>query len=984
MKQQASSSLKKNTADYLTDKIQNYAANRYVNLEELESINQLFIETRNNLTSDQINDIVSSYSQIEVINPTFLIKEVLPFILKNQNLLSLLSQIKISHLFAKKDLYSEKLCQQLVSIFINSSESLSSSELIDLQWNLSKLRYFDQNFFQEWKNRIIPHISSLENHDLSKSVLAIAKNDYFSEDLIHEFVNTLKERDLNNPDLTDAIYGLSLIMTTKNQPSLQAEISELIAKVNPSSFLTVSDIRKLISSYNSLSPFYKEPLTNIQPTILDRWNDYLREGAQKITSHSQSLIRNLLLKYDPEAQEEVWFEPLATNVDIYLPSIRTYVQVDGPTHFYRNDPSHYTTTSQFNSSFLEKEDGKHLLRISNLNPRSYHKVISRALNDRFFESSNLTTVTSAVSDINIETSFPLPTEEITTSSVAKEESAIQSNLTYTSSKKKKKTSNLKMQASEDPFLTITEAVGSTTNHEIKDYKDKISHLTKMHKIERKPDYYNNIFQLAVDRMDFELASHLIANYNITKIDNFLEFIKKEASNENFINHPQFEHLVEIFNTAIKKNIFNEFNLMGIMIQNENIIKFIALTNYDFNKRVIFPDGSSHNAASFMLMETGYFDTVNSLIKNEKLTHTCDQQITLPLVLCAVYYDPKNNNNKMTKQRICLETLLENNFSAEVYDIDFTTPILYCFTKATENIITNNELYEHYINLGNILLSHNVSIAVKPLKHGGNLLHAAVATQHEELVSKLLKINLPYGIDDFSHDPKGQNTPPIYLSISLGNLKISELLLQNGANPEGEYDVKEMVITKTSSSIDKSPIYIKKNQTPLFIAAELETPELINLLVKYGADINRPNKIGLTVMHKIIQRKTYSLCESVIQNGFYDDKSFKMLLERAQDCPEEVKSQIRTYQSDPVSFILQAETLDQDKKIRSLTALSNAKSLPEEHKAKALNEIDLLQNNLKEKYISIVSNVLPAQKQGYAEKIMQERLSKKHESLANNI
>ncbi len=256
-------------------------------------------------------------------------------------------------------------------------------------------------------------------------------------------------------------------------------------------------------------------------------------------------------------------------------------------------------------------------------------------------------------------------------------------------------------------------------NEIKDYKDKISHLTKMYKIKRNADYHNNLFQLALDRMDFELASHLIANFNITKIDSFLEFIKKEASNENFTNHPQFEHLVEIFNTAIEKNIFNEVNLMGIMLQNENIIKFIALTNYDFNKRVVFSDGSSRNVASFMLMETGYFDTVNSLIKNEKLTHTCDQQITLPLVLCAVYYDPQNND-EMTKQRICLETLLENNFSAEVYDIDFTTPILYCFTAAAKNIITNNELYEHYINLGNILLSHNVSIAVKPLKHGGNL------------------------------------------------------------------------------------------------------------------------------------------------------------------------------------------------------------------------------------------------------------------------
>ncbi len=194
----------------------------------------------------------------------------------------------------------------------------------------------------------------------------------------------------------------------------------------------------------------------------------------------------------------------------------------------------------------------------------------------------------------------------------------------------------------------------------------------------------------------------------------------------------------------------------------------------------------------------------------------------------------------------------------------------------------------------------------------------------------------------------------------------------------------MIITKTSSSIDKSPIYIKKNQTPLFIAAELESPELINLLVKYGADINRPNKIGLTVMHKIIQKKTYSLCESVIQNGFYDDKSFKMLLERAQDCPEEVKAQISTYQSDPVSFILQAEALDQDKKIKSLTALSNAKSLPEEHRAKALNEIDLLQNNLKEEYTSIESNVPPAQKQGYAERIMQERLSKKHGEVTSNL
>ncbi len=172
--------------------------------------------------------------------------------------------------------------------------------------------------------------------------------------------------------------------------------------------------------------------------------------------------------------------------------------------------------------------------------------------------------------MNIEGSSSSSTEEMTISATGKEESieesSKKSSFNYKSTKKNKKTNKLKMQASEDPFLTITEAVGSTTNNEIKDYKDKISHLTKMHKIKRNADYHNNLFQLALDRMDFELASHLIANFNITKIDSFLEFIKKEANNENFINHPQFEYLVEIFNTAIEKNIFNEVNLMGIMRQ----------------------------------------------------------------------------------------------------------------------------------------------------------------------------------------------------------------------------------------------------------------------------------------------------------------------------------------------------------------------------------------------------------------------------------
>ncbi len=110
MKQQASSSLKKNTADNLTDKIRNYAANRHVNVEELESINHLFIETRDILTSDQINDIVTSYSQIEVINPAFLMKEVLPFILKKSKLAKLtISNKNLSSICQERSLFRKIL-----------------------------------------------------------------------------------------------------------------------------------------------------------------------------------------------------------------------------------------------------------------------------------------------------------------------------------------------------------------------------------------------------------------------------------------------------------------------------------------------------------------------------------------------------------------------------------------------------------------------------------------------------------------------------------------------------------------------------------------------------------------------------------------------------------------------------------------------------------------------------------------------------------
>lgn len=952
--------IKPGKENLLIDQIKHYIKDKYINIEALESINQLFIETRDNLTSTQVNDIVSAYAQIDVINPTFLFKELHPFILKKQSSLTLQSQIKISHLFAKKDFYSERFCQQLVSNFTTSSEILSSSELIDLQWSLGKIRYFDQNFFQIWENRIVPHVGDLGNHDLVKSVLAVAKNDYFSEKLTREFVNTLKERELSNHDLINAIYGLTLIMTTKNQEYLQQDICELLIKVDPSTISASSAKRELISSYNSLNPSYKDRLHNIY-SVLNNWSEELRKEAQPTVSRSQSLIKDLLIKYDTEAQEEVWFEPLATNVDIYLPSIRTYVQVDGPTHFYRNNSSHYTTTSQFNSSFLEKEEDKHLLRIFNLNPRSYRKVISKTLNDRFFESNSPIQVTSGIDDITIEPHFLSQVEEMTTSPAREEESIVLSSkkpgLTHKATKKSKKKSPQKSEE-EDLFLTIPEPVESTVQTTIKSYPDRIQDFAKKYKMKRTKDYYDNLFEKTISEMDFELASYLITNHNITKIDSFLDFLEKEASKENFNNHPQFEYSIEILNAAIEKNIFNEVDFMITILNNENIIKFLSHTDYDFDRGVAFSSTDMRNLATFMLMEKGYFDTVISLIKNEKLTHSCDQHITLPLVLCALYYNPQNED-EMKKQEMCLETLLENNFSAEVYDADFTTPIFHCFVKACNNNYTDNRLYEHYMNLGNILLSHDVSISVKPLAQGANLLWVAVGAEHEELVSKLLATNLPYGIDDFSHDTKGQNFTPLCAAISQGNVRISELLLKNGASPEGDFDVKERI------SISK--IY----KTPLLIAAEHNIPELINLLVKYGADINRPNKIGLTVMDKIIQRKTYSLCEAVIQNGFYNEKSFNTLLVRS-DCSEEIKTQIRTYQSDPVSFILQAETLDQDAKIKSLTALSNAKSLPAEHRTRASDEIALLRGADYKELASITSDTPTPRAQSYAERIIQER------------
>jgi ankyrin repeat protein len=215
------------------------------------------------------------------------------------------------------------------------------------------------------------------------------------------------------------------------------------------------------------------------------------------------------------------------------------------------------------------------------------------------------------------------------------------------------------------------------------------------------------------------------------------------------------------------------------------------------------------------------------------------------------------------QRHNVVELLVNNKQVYCDAVDYSkrTPPYYACINGDEKLVKK-------------LLENIEVVRVIEGRENFTVLHAAVYTKNLEIVKAILNKGRNKG-RELMNWPDSKFGFPLHLAAKLGSKDICELLIDNGSKSynesafhktyeknfclplhfavnEGHLDLCEYLIDKNKNHLELTVENINQNY-PLHIAAEAEKIEIINLLIKKGANTNSRNRRGDNVFN-ILARK----------------------------------------------------------------------------------------------------------------------------------
>ncbi|KAF8795282.1 Ankyrin-3 like protein [Argiope bruennichi] len=236
---------------------------------------------------------------------------------------------------------------------------------------------------------------------------------------------------------------------------------------------------------------------------------------------------------------------------------------------------------------------------------------------------------------------------------------------------------------------------------------------------------------------------------------------------------------------------------------------------------------------------------------------------------------------------CLEIiklLINKNANANAKDIKGAKPIHYAAINGHQDIV------QYFIELGMMINE----------KGGKNwsLLHYAAAGNHSEICDFLLKNGLDVNVTDI------QGNTALHVAAEMGHIDVIHLLLQN----ESHYDIRnqsnktpldvtdwenlriktsltliqnlftavqknelkktEILLNKgiTFSEFGYANIKNSKNIALIHYAAMLGYEEIVNILLKYKANVNITNENGGTALHYACEFSHYRIVKILLLNG----------------------------------------------------------------------------------------------------------------------
>jgi ankyrin repeat protein len=376
--------------------------------------------------------------------------------------------------------------------------------------------------------------------------------------------------------------------------------------------------------------------------------------------------------------------------------------------------------------------------------------------------------------------------------------------------------------------------------------------------------------LDIDSVDFSnrTALHLavaIKNDNMVK---YLLECKANTSIKNCYGESPFHMAIQL----------GRIKLVELFLQHGAKVLDVTLNTYETGFHIAL---KNENDEMFKLLLKNHFGNINVLdIYGETLLHKLARQKYV------------NTTKILLQKGADLEMVNKNNETALHFAIhrrNFNISKL--FIEFGANVNAKNKYGESPLHLAirykdlkhvKLLLMNNADVNEHTNEYS-NMLHTAICYYNKDIVSLLLQYNVNMEVRN------SNNFTPFHLAIKDKNLEVAKILLNKGININSEVfgtsiatyqnennknqNFTSLHIAIIQKDVDTVKFLLENgakfnviNNYDIFLAIEKGCAEIVEELIKYGANVNVKNSIGQSLLYTAMKIRYKEGVEILLKYG----------------------------------------------------------------------------------------------------------------------
>ena len=210
------------------------------------------------------------------------------------------------------------------------------------------------------------------------------------------------------------------------------------------------------------------------------------------------------------------------------------------------------------------------------------------------------------------------------------------------------------------------------------------------------------------------------------------------------------------------------------------------------------------------------------------------------------------------------------------DVNYQVPIITAIEKDNLKIVELLTSYGAILFIANHTKRHALTLAIEK----GNI----------EIIKSLIEYNKSFNEFDIINAKDNYGEIPMNLAAKQGNIEIVKILISNGANVnakdiygkfplgtaimEGNVEIAKLLIQNNadvnsierSSYIDMMLYGMDINSRPIELALAFENVEMVNLLIRSGAQTNYISSDGSSLFNIAIEDNSLEVIKTLVENG----------------------------------------------------------------------------------------------------------------------